>query len=197
MMIGPRRPLAAVHAAHGLGQSAAAQDAIGLTALGVIIGVGAVIAMTEIGEGTKAAIEKGLATVGTNKLLILPGSANNAGVSQGTGTFQTLKPANVDEIARQCPAVTAAVPVVGALAQAVYGNRNWAIRVFTGTGPGYLAVRDWENLDEGNNFTDDDVRSSSAVCLIGATISANCSKTNLPSARRSASATSLSVSSGS
>jgi len=141
-----------------------------LTALGVIIGVGAVIAMTEIGQGSKAAIEKTIASMGAYKLPIFPSAANNGGVSQGAGTLQTLKPGDVDEIARQCPAVTVVVPMIWAQAQVIYGKRNWAPQQMTGTAPGYLATRDWEDLEEGDCFTDDDVRSSNAVCLIGATV---------------------------
>ena len=141
-----------------------------LTALGVIIGVGAVIAMTEIGEGTKAAVEKSVAAIGANKLLTFPSAANNGGVSQGAGTVQSLKPADVEEIARDCPDVAAVVPMVWAQAQAIYGKNNWVPQQVLGTGPDYLATRDWEDLEEGSNFTDDDVRSSNPVCLIGATV---------------------------
>jgi ABC-type antimicrobial peptide transport system permease subunit len=141
-----------------------------LTALGVIIGVGAVIAMTEIGEGSKAAIEKTIASMGAHKVPIFPAAVNNGGVSQGAGTFQTLRPSDVDEIARQCPAVSVVVPIVWARAQVVYGKRNWSPQQLTGTSPGYLATRDWEDLEEGECFTDADVRSSNSVCLIGATV---------------------------
>ena len=141
-----------------------------LTALGVIIGVGAVIAMTEIGEGSKAAIEKSIAAMGAYKLIIFPNAANTGGVRQGIGTMQSLKPADVEEIARQCPAVAVVVPMVWAKAQLVYENRNWVPQQMTGTAPDYLATRDWEDLEEGTCFTDADVRSSSRVCLIGNTI---------------------------
>ena len=141
-----------------------------LTALGVIIGVGAVIAMTEIGQGSKAMVEKTIANMGANRLVIFPWAANPGGVKQGIGTAQTLKPSDVDEIVRQCPAVAIAVPMVWAKAQAVYGDRNWVPQQLTGTGPEYLATRNWEDLEEGNCFTEDDVRSSNTVCLIGATV---------------------------
>jgi ABC-type antimicrobial peptide transport system permease subunit len=141
-----------------------------LTALGVIIGVGAVIAMTEIGEGSKVAIEKSIASMGAYKLIIFPWAVSTAGVNQGAGTVQTLKPDDVDEIARQCPAVAVVVPMVWSKVQAVYGNHNWTPQQVTGTGPDYLATRDWEDLDEGNFFTDDDVRSINRVCVIGATV---------------------------
>ncbi len=141
-----------------------------LTALGVIIGVGAVIAMTEIGEGSKAAIEKTIASMGANKIIIFPGAANNAGVNQGIGTRQTLKPRDADEIARQCPSIAIVVPMVWAQAQLIYENRNWVPQQLNGTGPGYLATRDWEDLADGVCFTDDDVRDCKPVCLIGATV---------------------------
>jgi len=141
-----------------------------LTALGVIIGVGAVIAMTEIGEGSKVAIEKSVASMGAYKLIIFPWAASTAGVSQGAGTMQTLKPEDVEEIAKQCSAVAVVVPMVWSRVQAVYGNRNWSPQQVIGTGPEYLATRDWEDMDEGIFFTDDDVRAASRVCVIGATV---------------------------
>ncbi len=88
--------------------------------------------MTEIGQGSKAAIEKTIASMGAYKLIIFPWAANNAGVNQGAGTVQTLKPADVDEIARQCPAVAVVVPMVWARAQVVYGRRNWVPQQMTG-----------------------------------------------------------------
>ncbi len=141
-----------------------------LTALGVIIGVGAVIAMTEIGEGSKSAIDKTIASMGAYKIPVFPSAAKTAGVSQGAGTVQTLRPADVDEILRQCPAVSEVVPMVWAHAQVLYGRKNWVPQSVTGTGPRYLAIRDWEDLQEGNCFTENDVRKSAAVCLIGATV---------------------------
>jgi macrolide transport system ATP-binding/permease protein len=141
-----------------------------LTALGVIIGVGAVIAMSEIGQGSKAEIEKTIAAMGAYMLPIIPGAANNRGVSQGAGTFQTLKPSDVDEIARQCPAVSAAVPMIWSQAQVVYGEHNWSVLRLKGTAPSFLAISDLEDLEEGDCFTDDDVRTWNTVCLIGATV---------------------------
>ena len=141
-----------------------------LTALGVIIGVGAVIAMTEIGEGSKAAIEKTIASMGALQTDHLPRRGQQRRREPGIGTVQSLKPGDVDEIARQCPAVAVVVPMVWARAQVVYGNRNWVPQQLTGTAPDYLATRDWEDLEEGTCFTDDDVRSSNRVCLIGDTV---------------------------
>ena len=91
-------------------------------------------------------------------------------MSQGTGTVQTLKPGDVDAIAQQCPAVAIVVPMVWARAQAIYGKRNWSPGQLNGTAPEYLATRDWEDLEEGTCFNDEDVRACRAVCLVGTTI---------------------------
>ena len=141
-----------------------------LTALGVIIGVGAVIAMSEIGQGSKIAIQKTIASMGANNVLVLPGAAMTGSVSFGAGSVQTLKPADLDEIIRQCPAVSDVAPLVWTRTQAVRGHRNWVPRTIVGTTPSYLTVRDWEDLEEGNNFTDRDVHNVNKVCLIGATL---------------------------
>jgi macrolide transport system ATP-binding/permease protein len=141
-----------------------------LTALGVIIGVGAVIAMSEIGHGSKIALQKTIATMGANNLLIMPGWAITGSVNFGSGTIQSLTPADMNEIKEQCPAVSSVAPIVWARAQVVYGNRNWIPRNLTGTTPAYLDVRDWEDLDEGNVFTDDDVQKANKICVIGKTL---------------------------
>ena len=93
-----------------------------LTALGVIIGVGAVIAMMEIGQGSKAALQKTIASMGANTLMIHSGAAASGGVTFGAGSVMTLTPQDAEEIARQCPAVSDVAPVVRARAQIVYGQ---------------------------------------------------------------------------
>ncbi|MEN6404925.1 MAG: ABC transporter permease [Thermoguttaceae bacterium] len=140
-----------------------------LTALGVIIGVAAVIAMTEIGNGSKLALQKTIASMGANNLLILPGWALSGSVNLGTGAVQTLKPGDVDAILEQCPAVAEVAPLVGSRAQIIYGNRNWIPKSIVGTTPAYITVREWD-IQEGNIFSDHDVRSGAKVCLVGATI---------------------------
>jgi ABC-type lipoprotein export system ATPase subunit/ABC-type antimicrobial peptide transport system permease subunit len=141
-----------------------------LTALGVIIGVGAVIAMSEIGQGSKIALQKTIASMGANNLLILPGWAITGAVNFGSGTIQSLTPGDMDEIYRQCPAVNCVAPIVWARTQVIYGNHNWIPRNMTGTTPDYLSVRDWEDLEEGQAFTDGDVQKAAKVCLIGTTV---------------------------
>ncbi|MGA2620087.1 MAG: ABC transporter permease [Thermoguttaceae bacterium] len=141
-----------------------------LSALGMIIGVGAVIAMTEIGQGSKIAVQKTIASMGANILLVLPGAATSGGVSFGVGTVPTLTPDDCDEILRQCPAVSQVAPIVRARAQIIYGNRNWVPSQISGTTSAFLAVRDWEQMSEGDVFSDRDVRNGSKVCLIGETL---------------------------
>jgi len=141
-----------------------------LTALGVIIGVGAVIAMMEIGQGSKAALQKSIASMGANTLMIQAGAASSGGVTFGSGSVLTLTPQDADEIGRQCPAVADVAPVVRARTQIICGNRNWVPFQISGTTPSYLAVRDWEDLSEGDMFSDRDVRNGNKVCVIGETL---------------------------
>ena len=108
--------------------------------------------------------------MGANNLLVMPGWAVTGSVNWGSGTIQSLTPSDMNEIYRQCPSVSAVAPIVWARAQVIYGNRNWIPRTMTGTTPAYLAVRDWEDLEEGSSFTDRDVANVSKVCLIGTTL---------------------------
>lgn len=138
-----------------------------LTALGIIIGIGAVIAMMEIGQGSSAAIQKTIASMGANSLMVMPGTAASGGVSFGAGTVLTLTPQDCEAIIRECPAVRNAAPVVRARTQVVYGNRNWVPLYIYGSTPAFLDVRDWTDLAEGEPFTDRDVRNGAKVCLVG------------------------------
>lgn len=142
-----------------------------LTMLGIIIGVGAVIAMMEIGQGTKASIKRTMANMGADTLMVFPGQASSGGISFGQGSSLTLTPEDCDAIAVECPAVTAAAPIVRAgNTQAVYENKNWTPQQLIGTTPSYLDVRDWKDMEQGDMFTDRDVRNGSKVCVIGTTI---------------------------
>jgi ABC-type antimicrobial peptide transport system permease subunit len=141
-----------------------------LTALGIIIGVGAVITMTEIGQGSKTAVQKTISNMGANMLLLRPGAIVSGGVSLGAGTAISLTPRDVDEIAKQCTAVSKVAPIVSIRAQIICGNRNWVPNQMSGTTPAYLAVRNWEDLEEGDMFTDRDVHFANQVCVIGQTL---------------------------
>ena len=141
-----------------------------LTALGVIIGVGAVIAMTEIGEGSKTAVQKTIAGMGANNLLVLPGAAMSGGVSYGAGSRPTLTPEDGEQLARQCPAISDFALQVTTRAQLIYGRTNWNTQSVVGTTPNYLNVRDWTEMEEGDVFSDRDVLNANKVCMVGTTI---------------------------
>src|SRR5258707_11517211 len=141
-----------------------------LTTLGIIIGVAAVIAMMEIGQGSSSAIQKTIAGMGANNLLVQPGTASSGGVTFGSGSIITLTPQDADAILRECPAVTSVAPIVRARTQVVYGNRNWVPLYIYGTTPSFLEVRDWTTLEEGEAFSDRDVRNGSKICLVGQTL---------------------------
>jgi macrolide transport system ATP-binding/permease protein len=141
-----------------------------LSALGVIIAVGAVIAMMEIGQGSKTALQKTIASMGANTLMIQSGAATSGGISFGSGSVLTLTPQDAEEIEKQCPSVEKVTVLVRTKGQIVAGNRNWIPMQIQGTTPSYLAVRDWESMSEGEMFTDLDVRNNSKVCVIGETL---------------------------
>jgi ABC-type antimicrobial peptide transport system permease subunit len=142
----------------------------GLTTLGIVIGVAAVIAMMEIGNGSSLAIQHTIATMGAYNLMVFPGNSLMGGISTGMGGNMKLTPEDADAILTDCPAVAAAAPVVWARAQAVYNNLNWQPGTLFGTTPAFLEVRDWSDMAQGSGFTDRDVRNCSKVCVIGKTI---------------------------
>jgi ABC-type antimicrobial peptide transport system permease subunit len=141
-----------------------------LTTLGIIIGIAAVIAMMEVGNGASEAIQKSIASMGTNMIMIQPGTAASGGVTFGEGSVMTLTPQDCDAIIQECPAVHDTTPIVRARTQVVYGNRNWVPFFILGTSPAYLGIRSWTNLAEGESFSDRDIRNANKVCLIGQTI---------------------------
>jgi macrolide transport system ATP-binding/permease protein len=141
-----------------------------LTTLGIIIGVGAVIAMVEISSGSRTALMKTMSSMGANVLIVNNGAAASGGVSWGSGTEETLTPDDATEMVRECPSVADAAPIVSAGGQVVYGNRNWVPMRITGSTPGYLVVRDWNEMDDGEMFTERDVLAANRVCVIGRTL---------------------------
>ena len=139
-----------------------------LTMLGIIIGVGAVIAMVAVGTGASRKIAQQISSMGSNLLIILPGSTSAGGVRMGSGSQPTLSLADADAIIKECPAVSDVGPTLGGVAQIVFGHLNWSTGV-SGTTPGMLVVRDWE-LSSGRPFTQQDVKSATKVCLLGQTV---------------------------
>ena len=142
-----------------------------LTMLGIIIGVGAVIAMIAIGTGASKRIAEQISSMGSNLLMILPGATTAGGVRMGAGTQPTLNMADTEAILKECPAVSDVAPVLNGVAQIVYGHQNWSTGV-VGTTPGMLNVRDWP-LAAGRPFTQQDVKSATKVCLLGQTVVEN------------------------
>ncbi len=142
-----------------------------LTMLGIIIGVGAVITMLAVGTGASEKISEQMASIGSNLLIVMPGSSTSGGLRMGSGTQSTLTQDDAEAIARECPAVSDVAPTFNGAAQVVYGNQNWSTGI-TGTTPGVLPVRDW-SLAAGRAFTDQDVRNATKVCLLGQTVADN------------------------
>src|SRR5881409_1118617 len=138
-----------------------------LTALGIIIGVGAVIAMVGIGNGAKAQVEAQIASLGENVILIFSGSTTASGIRTGWGGSGTMKIEDAEAIRRELPSVTAVSEEVPSTAQVAAGNQNWFTRVM-GESPDYFDIRQWP-LAEGAPFTAQDVRSANKVCVIGQT----------------------------
>ena len=141
-----------------------------LTTLGIVIGIAAVIAMMEIGNGASMAIEDSISSMGSNSLLIFPGSTASGGARAGAGTGVTLTAEDKEAILSHCPDVARASVVVRAGGQVVYAGRNWVPNSIYGTEPSYLDVRDWTALTEGDVFTERDIRNASKVCIIGQTV---------------------------
>jgi putative ABC transport system permease protein len=142
-----------------------------LTMLGIIIGVGAVIAMLAVGTGASEKISQQIASIGSNLIIILPGSTTSGGLRMGMGSQPTLTKDDADAILKECSAVEEVAPVLNGAAQVVYGNQNWSTGVY-GTSPSMLIIRDWF-LASGRPFTEQDVRSATKVCLLGQTVVEN------------------------
>ena len=140
-----------------------------LTMLGVIIGVAAIIAVVAISQGAKMRIQGQIAKVGSNMMLIIPGSTSKGGVHGGAGTALSLTVEDADAIERECSSVAAAAPVVRVVCQAVSELGNWSVPV-SGTTEEYVTVRSWA-VDVGRGIEPRDVISGAKVCLIGRTTS--------------------------
>jgi putative ABC transport system permease protein len=139
-----------------------------LTSLGIIIGVGAVIVMVAIGEGSQAQIEANISSLGTNLLLVIPGSSNAGGVRQGGGSYKQFTFDDIDALKREATLVDGVSPVVRSGGQIIGGAGNWFTSVY-GVNPEYFKIRSWE-VSSGEFFTDKDVTARRKVALLGKTI---------------------------
>ena len=142
-----------------------------LTMLGIIIGVGAVIAMLAVGTGASQNISEQISRMGSNLLMILPGTTTAGGVRMGMGTRPTLSIADAEAIKQGSTAVSHVAPDLSEVTQAVYGNQNWATGV-RGTTPDIIKVRDWP-LAFGRSFTEQEIKSAAKVCMLGQTVVEN------------------------
>jgi putative ABC transport system permease protein len=139
--------------------------------LGIIIGVGAVIAMIAIGSGAKARIQEQIASMGSNLLIVLSGSATSGGFRWGSGSVPTLTVEDAKAIASELSAVKYAAPVLQGITQVVYGNQNWSTITFAST-PEVLLIRDWPVV-KGRTLIQSDVDGAAKVCLLGQTVVEN------------------------
>jgi putative ABC transport system permease protein len=139
-----------------------------LTMLGIIIGVGAVIAMVSVGEGAQEKISSSITSMGSNMLYVQPGSYNTGGVRSGMGTITTLTVDDYNAIVRECSAVKYGSPGITANVMMIYGNQNWSSRI-QGGNIHLLDIRNYQ-LESGSIWTQEEEDSSARVCIIGKTI---------------------------
>jgi putative ABC transport system permease protein len=139
-----------------------------LTMLGIIIGVGAVIAMVAIGQGAKRMIDAQVSSLGDNLLTVFSGGHFHRGVRSAAGTITNLTDEDAQAILENCPAVTRVTPRVRTGAQLIAGNLNWSSSV-EGYAPDFVFIRSWP-VASGSFFTDQDVRGATKVCVLGKTV---------------------------
>src|SRR4030043_464703 len=142
-----------------------------LTMLGIIIGVGAVIAMIAVGSGAKQRIADQIASMGSNLLMVMSGSSTSGGIRFGSGTVPTLTVDNAKAILSEIPSVKYVAPTLMGVAQVVYGNQNWSTSI-VGTMPEMLYIREWP-VALGRPFSQQDVDGATKVCLLGMTVVEN------------------------
>ncbi len=142
-----------------------------LTMLGIIIGVGAVIATVGVGQGAQQQVQNNIASMGTNLVFVSAGSVNRGGLRLGGGATKTLTYDDMKAIVQESPAVASAAPGSSASAQVVFDNNNWYTRV-NGTEPQYFDIRSWP-MASGTSFTGDDVRTAADVAVLGETVRQN------------------------
>ncbi len=151
----------------------------GLTVLGVVIGIAAVTMIVSIGQSAGDLVQGQFQALGTNIIVVFPGSQQRGGVRHGRGSKLTLTAEDSDAITRECPSVLTASPIVGAGGQVIYGNNNWNPKEMVGVGTDYLVVRNWE-LRHGGFFAERDIASAAKVCVIGRTLVAKLFQTTNP-----------------
>ena len=142
-----------------------------LTMLGIIIGVGAVIVMVAVGRGAQKDVEDQIAALGTNMMIVLPGTSSAGGVSRGAGSALSLTLDDAESLQDEVPLLTAVSPMTRAGAQVIGGGNNWSTSI-QGVTPEYLEIRDWA-VTAGAFFTEREVRARSKVAVLGRTVAEN------------------------
>ncbi len=139
-----------------------------LTALGIIIGIAAVITMLAIGQGSKASIKANIAEMGSNMIMISPGADMRGGVRQDASAMETLKQADYQTIKDECNYISAISPTVNSSGQWINGNNNTQSSIY-GVNQDYLSIRQLKVAD-GEMFTDNDIKAAAKVCILGQTV---------------------------
>lgn len=140
-----------------------------LTALGIIIGVASVIAMLAIGQGSKKSIQENIAQMGSNMIMINPGADRGpGGVRQDASSMETLKLTDYQSLKDECNYISAISPVVNKSGQFIYGNNNAPSTIY-GVNTDYLTIRQL-SVDDGEMFSDEDIKASAKVCVLGQTV---------------------------
>ncbi|WP_243348724.1 ABC transporter permease [Parabacteroides sp. FAFU027] len=142
-----------------------------LTMLGIIIGVASVITMLAIGQGSKQSIQDQISKMGSNMMMIDPGKGMFGGVRSSASSMQTLKLADYESIAKNCKSISKLTPVVNSSGQVIYGTNN-APTSITGVNAQYLDIRKY-SVENGDMFTDRDVKVAAKVCVVGKTVVEN------------------------
>jgi putative ABC transport system permease protein len=139
-----------------------------LTVLGIVIGVAAVIATLAIGQGARSAVQAQIRAMGSNVIMVIPGTVSAGGAHGAMGGNTTLTPEDAAAIKQECTAVDAVAPTVRTFAQLVFGDQNWNSQV-QGTTPDFLVARQWV-VQDGVFITDSDVRGAAKVCVLGQSV---------------------------
>jgi putative ABC transport system permease protein len=142
-----------------------------LTMLGIIIGIAAVIAMMAVGSGASYVISQQIASIGSNIILVIPGSTTSGGLRMGSGGSQTLTADDVRAIMAECPSVSRASGTTRTTSQVVYGNMNWSTLIM-GSTPELFDIREW-GVISGRSIGQQDVDGAAKVCLLGQTVADN------------------------
>jgi len=140
----------------------------GLAMLGIVIGVGAVIAMLALGAGATMQIKNVMSSMGSNLLVIRPGTVTSGGIRMGAGSIPSLTLSDAMAIREECPSVEEVLAQYSGTAQVVYGNQNWSTQI-SGVTEGVFVVNDWQ-LKSGRPFMDQDMRSAAKVAILGSTV---------------------------